>query len=1384
MRRENANLLKEMEDRIGQDSSVEREKGALEALEPRVRDFMQRGAATGVFVEEIPERTACQVLLDYWSSTLSHAGMPTARPRLAPFDPAKLPDLKDKGCPYVGLDAFREPTFFFGREKAIETLLDRLADVQLVIVQGASGSGKSSLAIAGALPALASGKRLPPFRVIGSFAPGNAPFENLVGALAAAMPDRTLDRPALAATLRESPDKIVTLVGAEAPPIAIVVDQFEEIFTLCSDTDRGAFVALISAFLKARRQDRVLLTLREEFSGEMDRLEPLAPLLAQHFRFSMQEWRMGYAELRAAIERPAALVNLHFSPGIVDDLVKRVVGLDAALPLLQFALKALWNARDHNRITREVYERIGGSPLVALERYADGLYGALTPELQVEVRRILLELVRIGRLLEPYRQPLLRSELLGTGSPRAPEALKQLEIGELVRVTPTADCRDAIVDVAHEALLRNWTLYARWIEDKREQERERIAIKDAAARWAGEHQRSRSEGLLSPWQLVDAKRLAGLNDDPLVRDYLQVCADAADAERRRQIRRSAIRSAVGILLLFLIVGLVGVSVLAWRERTLRGVRNAETEIYRATGESHQGQIGRALPDALKAASDASALLVETWPQWLTNFWADRPPLRGQLRGMLLSVLRETSNLHRVFVRDGVVFRAVAFRPGPTDDSNARLAFGGSDGKIYLGTAGAWPDSGKPLPLPLDGCAPFPVTTLAFDPAGHWLVAGCANGALKLWSAEDWKRRSEYQPFRTRVTSLAVSRDGRLVAAGATPATDKNGVACCSVTLRSLNDAGEIGDEQKMTWQGGHPRGGVWAVAFSPKEDRLLVGEGSNGLSICKPDVSGSWTCSTTQGGSEDDAILALAYAPDGARAAVGHWRGSVEVWDADLLEAIFLNVNQQPPKPKSIQVVDWYSPVYAVGFFDGCGVTQLAIAKGTGLQYWPLSGSVGACAMPRRSPIGDWVDSVAFDPASGLLATASGNGYIAILDPAGDVLRTEAQKADLPAPVRGALVAEEGKTAWVATPVAPVTNNGANLALFKLRDGAVLGGGPAETVVVGSGKILRLSASPHARLLAALNGENAADCPDVDESREIDVWRMELRDETPKLGAQIASLKPADFTKEAERLTPCRIALSSDGRWLAVSFRQPGDVLVVRLEDGLHRLVPDADGVREIAFSWDGAYFAAGGCPDGNCTAGADRVQVWRVGLDDFKVWDHSPLTLTPLTNRIAELGFAANRKGKLQLLAGGQFGAIDRWDAGDGKWIETLRGDPQRTVEQIAFSERAALVATANANNAVQVWDTSQPSWRPFQLTPETDDPQRKWGFVAFGGDGAWLASGGEALRVRDRNRTYRDIVNFNDNRQALQIWDLDVNSLRRKLCSLLVEGQQSGGWKAPSCE
>src|SRR6185436_20666039 len=124
----------------------------------------------------------------------------------------------------------------------------------------------------------------------------------------------------------------------------------------------------------------------------------------------------------------------HFQPGIVDDLVKKVLGQAAALPLLQFTLRALWDNRDRNRITWEVYTKVG-DPLTALKTSADDFYDGVAPQTQDEIKRVLLELVRVDELLEAYRQPVPKSRLLLAGKANTAEVIRLLAENDYVRVT-------------------------------------------------------------------------------------------------------------------------------------------------------------------------------------------------------------------------------------------------------------------------------------------------------------------------------------------------------------------------------------------------------------------------------------------------------------------------------------------------------------------------------------------------------------------------------------------------------------------------------------------------------------------------------------------------------------------------------------------------------------------------------------------------------------------------------------------------------------------------------------------------------------------------------------------------------------------------------------
>ena len=552
LREAHGRLLESLDAALGEDGSAAGEAAALARIGPQIREFLDRGSATGAFLEETKERTACQVLLDYWLASLSRAAIGSAAARLAPFDAERLPDLKDERCPYVGLEAFRDRDFFFGREDDTRKLQGQLHDTPLVVVVGASGSGKSSLVMGGLLPALRA--EMTELRIVGPFVPGLVVLQNLADAVSRVVARDHTEAKADPASFRQDPQQLsACLGGGQAPPVLIVIDQFEEVFTLSDLADREALVSNLGRLLEADPRHRVLLTMREEFKSRMVMLEALEAYLGRAW-FSMRP--LLYEELRAAVEKPAALVNLQFRSGIVDDLVKRVLGQPTALPLLQFSLRALWEKRDRNRITWEVYREVG-DPLNALQVSADEFYERLAPETQAEVKRILVELVRVDELLEAYRQPVPRSHLLKAGRANTDQVIDLLEANDYVRVTAAAPDNDALVEVKHESLVRNWPRLVGWIDEKRHQRRQRLALTQAAERWARAGRPS--EGFLTGWQMEEAKDQPDLSS--LEEEFVRASAEAFERTQRKredalraELKRTRRRTAIAVVLLLLYVG--------------------------------------------------------------------------------------------------------------------------------------------------------------------------------------------------------------------------------------------------------------------------------------------------------------------------------------------------------------------------------------------------------------------------------------------------------------------------------------------------------------------------------------------------------------------------------------------------------------------------------------------------------------------------------------------------------------------------------------------------------------------------------------------------------------------------------------------------------------
>ncbi len=429
-----------------------------------VHELMAQVQRTGEVLDREADRRAAQAVLDYWATELVLAGDETAAQlglkKLAPFNTAAFPSLEGKPSPFMGLAAFgeHEAAFFFGRENAKLELAAKVESEPLVIVYGPSGSGKSSLIAAGLIPRLRETIASPngKYELLDIVTPGSRPLAALVKSVVASAADLAAVRMRIA----EKPADITAVVAEHhAKPVILIVDQFEEIFTLQLSDRRNETLAMSQALAGlAAKQHRVVISIREDHLEQLRQLAPLSDWTATG-RVYYAPPPLGPRDIKNAIERPAEAVGLRFEDGVVEELVRDVAGEPAALPLLQFTLTQLWAKKERNRVTREVYRDVG-RPREALKRAADKVLEGLKLLQNEEIaRRLFLKLVTPAAENEFLRQPRAR-EVLWTGesdTAAVDRVLERFVDAGLLRKQPSGDDdKDDRFDVAHEALIRNW----------------------------------------------------------------------------------------------------------------------------------------------------------------------------------------------------------------------------------------------------------------------------------------------------------------------------------------------------------------------------------------------------------------------------------------------------------------------------------------------------------------------------------------------------------------------------------------------------------------------------------------------------------------------------------------------------------------------------------------------------------------------------------------------------------------------------------------------------------------------------------------------------------------------------------------------------------------
>ncbi len=410
--------------------------------------------------------------------------------------------------PFRGLGGFeaQHAHLFFGRESETQRLLDQFAQNRLLVVVGASGSGKSSLVRAGLIPALHRGRFLPADRLpanswaVAITRPGDHPFRELADALPDLDPGLTTrERIELRETCKNQiasgPYGLRDCVAAMSRPgmrTLLVVDQFEELFTLVGDSSvRRRFVDQLLRAIDGKTANpvHVILVIRADFYAKLWEIPKLPTLVGQSI-FNVDS--MGREQLREVIECPLRLSGVTLEAGLADAILHDVGTEPGSLPLLEHALEQLWLSGQGSERTHLQYDAIGRVE-GALHRHAERVYSQLLERGKHQeelLRRILVRLVRIGDETTDTRRRVVRTQLLELGP--ANQVMRILELLASERlVTIFGDLQTpgtrreprTTVELAHEALLSAWSRLRQWLHEDRTSLRTQQRLLIATREW-------------------------------------------------------------------------------------------------------------------------------------------------------------------------------------------------------------------------------------------------------------------------------------------------------------------------------------------------------------------------------------------------------------------------------------------------------------------------------------------------------------------------------------------------------------------------------------------------------------------------------------------------------------------------------------------------------------------------------------------------------------------------------------------------------------------------------------------------------------------------------------------------------------------------------------
>ena len=1176
-------------------------------------------------------------------------------------------------CPYLGLKTFQpeDAPLFFGRTAKVQELIDRLRnnfgtpkEERFLALIGASGSGKSSLALAGLIPSLQRGElpasaKWPPVRC----RPGTRPWENLQIALStnnqialhmAVLPTLII-RPEDEQRRLHLTAQLALHDQPENHRLFILIDQFEEIFTLCND--EGARRQLIDNVLYATNvaggRTIVVLTMRADFYGQCASYPGLRAAIADHQSLIGP---LSEEELREAIEFPAQLAGGELEPGLMELLLADMKGQAGALPFLEHALFKLWEMRDGRRLTAKAYTemgRLGG----ALDAHAEEFFTkTLSVEEQSLCRQLLVDLVHPGEGAADTKKRVSLDDVAPTDAVRA--VLKKLADARLVTTDRDDRPEAAQAELAHEALISGWRRLSEWVNENREKSRLKERLLDSGREW--QKSSKKEDFLYRGAQLATAEEIFGSSEElpKIGREFLEASIAARkrtqeekQREQRGRQRLLAAASAV-VALLVVVASVAAIGANLANDAKHRAEKEASrANVFLALNSNAIGNYNQELPYLAKALrlngrnSEAGALTAalltrESWPVVTGAMKHDGEVVSAQFSADGQRVVTASAD-QTARVWDAATGKALS-EPMKHDGAVTSAQFSADGQRVVTAsedkTARVWDAAtGKALSEPMkhDGA----VYSAQFSADGQRVVTASSDRTARVWDAATGKALSEPMKHDAAVVSAQFSADGQRVV---TASADQTARVWDAATGKALSEPMKHNGE-------------VTFAQFSADGQRVVTASDDKTARV--------WDAATGKPLSEpmkhDKEVSSAQFSADGQRVVTASYDQTAQVWDAATGKAL-----SEPMKHDGEVVSAQFSA-------DGQRVVT-ASADQTARVWDAATGKALSEPMKHDGA----VTSAQFSADGQRVVTASSDKTARVWDPATGKALSEPMKHD--GAVHSAQFSADGQRVVTASSdkTARVWDAATGKALSEpmKHDGAVTS---AQFSADGQ-RVVTASSDKTARVWDAATGEALSEPMKHD-----------------------GAVHSAQFSADGQRVVTAssdktaRVWDAATGKALSEPMKHYNWVVSAQFSaDGQRVVTASAD---QTARVWDAATGKALSEPMQHGAAvnfaqfSADGQRVVTASSDrTARVWDAATgKALSEPMQHGAAVNFAQFSADGQRVVTASSDRTARVWDAATGKALsEPMKHDA--AVSSAQFSADGQWVVTASRDHTARVWDAA----------------------------------------------------------------------------------------------